>query len=188
MEIRAKVLEIKSTRLQGFIIQALWLAIIFMLLSLACAVFTEVFAIVEFWIFAAFTPWVFASAIYLFLENCIHQSVPRDKTANVSLELEVQLNLKAERGIKVTMWSFMAIIGIFGGFLHGHDKIESLKACIVLFTSAFMSGFALTLVTIRPNLTSTSLAAATKALDWTAVATFVAAIFAIIVAMILEVL
>jgi hypothetical protein len=86
------------------------------------------------------------------------------------------------------MWSFMAIIGIFGGFLHGHDKIESLKACIVLFTSAFMSGFALTLVTIRPNLTSTSLAAATKALDWTAVATFVAAIFAIIVAMILEVL
>ncbi|RLM55082.1 hypothetical protein C2845_PM10G15250 [Panicum miliaceum] len=189
MEIRAKVLEIKSTRLQGFIIQALWLAIIFMLLSLACAVFTEVFAIVEFWIFAAFTPWVFASAIYLFLENCIHQSrVPRDKTANVSLELEVQLNLKAERGIKVTMWSFMAIIGIFGGFLHGHDKIKSLEACIVLFTSAFMSGFALTLVTIRPNLTSTSLAAATKALDWTAVATFVAAIFAIIVAMILEVL
>lgn len=101
MEIRAKVLEIKSTRLQGFIIQALWLAIIFMLLSLACAVFTEVFAIVEFWIFAAFTPWVFASAIYLFLENCIHQShVPRDKTATVSLELEVQLNLKAERGSK----------------------------------------------------------------------------------------
>ncbi|KAG2612184.1 hypothetical protein PVAP13_4KG293400 [Panicum virgatum] len=189
MEIRAKVLEIKSTRFRGFIIQALWLAIIVMLLSLACAVFTEVYAIVEFWIFAAFTPCVFASAIYLFLENCIHQSrVPRNRTANVSQELEVQLNLKAERGIKVTMWSFMAIIGIFGGFLHGHDKIKSLKACIVLFTSAFMSGLSLTLFTIRPNLTSTSLAAATKALDWTAVATFIAAIFAIIVAMILEVL
>ncbi|CAN6194709.1 unnamed protein product [Urochloa humidicola] len=189
MEIRAKVLEIKSAGLRGLIIQVLWLAIIFMLLSLACAVFTEVFAIVEFWIFAAFTPWAFASAIYLFLENCIHQSrVARDKTVNVSLELEVQLNLKAERGIKVTMWSFMAIIGIFGGYLHSHDKIVSLKACIVLFTSAFMSGFALTLLTIRPNLTSNSLAAATKALDWTAVVTFIAAIFAIIVAMVLEVL
>ncbi|CAN6169594.1 unnamed protein product [Urochloa humidicola] len=189
MEIRAKVLEIKSAGLRGLIIHVLWLAIIFMLLSLACAVFTEVFAIVEFWIFAAFAPWAFASAIYLFLENCIHQSrVPRDKTANASLELEVQLNLKAERGIKITMWSFMAIIGIFGGYLHGHDKIVSLKACIILFTSAFMSGFALTLLTIRPNLTSNSLAAATKALDCTAVVTFIAAIFANIVAMVLEVL
>jgi hypothetical protein len=126
MDIRAKVIEIKSTRLRGYIIQALWLAIIIMLLSLACTVSTEVSAMVEFWIFAAFVPWIFASAIYLFLENCIHQSrVARDKTANVYLELEIQLNLQAERGIKVTMWSFMAIIGIFGGFLHGHDKIVS---------------------------------------------------------------
>lgn len=182
MEIRAKVLEIKSARLRGFIIQALWLAIIFMLLLLACAVFAEVFAIVEFCAFAAFAPWVFALAIYLFLENCINQS------RVLSLELEVQLSLKADRGIKITMWSFMAIIGIFGGFLHDHDKIESLEACIILFTSAFMSGFALTLLTIRPDLASTSLAAATEVLDWIAVATFVAAIFAVIVAMVLELL
>jgi hypothetical protein len=51
-----------------------------------------------------------------------------------------------------------------------------------------MSGFALTLLTIKPNLISTSLTAATNALDWTAVATFIAATFAIIVAMVLEVL
>ncbi|XP_062178865.1 uncharacterized protein LOC133883532 isoform X2 [Phragmites australis] len=187
MEIRTKVLAIKSPKLRGFIIQAMWLAIIFMLLSLACAVLAEVFAIVEFCIFAAFAPWVFASAVYLFLEHCIHRArVPRDNSANVSLK--VHFNLKADRGIKVTMWSFMAIIGIFGGFLHGHDKIESLKACVILLTSAFMSGFALTLVSMKTDSTSPSFAAATTVLDWTGAATFAAAIFAVIVAMVLEIL
>ncbi|CAL5048394.1 unnamed protein product [Urochloa decumbens] len=187
MEIRMKVLGIKSRRMRGFIVEVLWLAIFFMLVSLACAIFAEVIAMVGFGIFAAFTPWVFASTVYLFLDYCIHPSrrVPMDNTANMSLE--VQLKLRNDRGIKITMWSFMAIIGIFGGFLHGHNKIESLKACIILLTSSFMSAFALTLLTIRPNTTSRSLAAATKVLDWTAAMTLAAAIFAVIVAMILEI-
>ena len=82
----------------------------------------------------------------------------------------------------------MAIISIFGGFLHGHDKIQYLKACIILLISAFMSGIVLTLLTIKPDPTSTSLAAATTMLDWTASATFGAAIFAIMVAMFLQIL
>ncbi|KAL6839393.1 hypothetical protein ACP4OV_030663 [Aristida adscensionis] len=176
IEIRTKVLEINSIRLQRFIIQGMWFAIIFMLLLLACAVLAEVFAIVEFCMFIAFTPWVFASAVYLFLEHFVHRTrVPRDNIANELLA--AQLNWKADRGIKITMWSFMAIIGVFGGFLHGHDKIESLKACIILLTSAFVSGFALTLLTIRPDSISSSLVAATTVLDWTAATTFAAAIF-----------
>uniref|UniRef100_A0A0A9DHB1 Uncharacterized protein n=1 Tax=Arundo donax TaxID=35708 RepID=A0A0A9DHB1_ARUDO len=182
MEIRTKVLEIKSPKLRGFIIQAMWLAIIIMLLSLACAVFAEVFAVVEFYIFVAFSPWVFASAVYLF--HC--GRVPVDNRANKCLE--IQLNWKADRGIKVTMWSFTAIICIFGGFLHGHDKIEHLKPVVILLTSAFMSGFALTLVTIKPDLSSTSFTGATTVLDWTGAATFAVAIFSVIVAMVLEIL
>ncbi|XP_062229087.1 uncharacterized protein LOC133926930 isoform X1 [Phragmites australis] len=187
MEIRTKVLEIKSPKLRGFIIQAMWLAIIFMLLFLATAVLAEVFAVVEFFMFAAFAPWVFASAVYLFLEHCIHRArIPRDSSANVSLK--VHFNLKTDKGIKLTMWSFTAIIGIFGGFLHDHDKIQSLKACLILLTSAFMSGFALTVVTMKPDLSSTSFAAATTVLDWSGAAAFAAAIFSIIVAMVLEIL
>ncbi|KAJ1259683.1 hypothetical protein BS78_10G174400 [Paspalum vaginatum] len=183
MEIRTKVLEIHNSRLRGSIIKTMWSIIIFMLLLLAGAVLAEVFAIVEFWIFAAFPPWLFASVIYLFLEGSVR--VPRN---NVSSEYLVeQFNWKADKGIKITMWSFMAIISIFGGFLHGHDKIQYLKACIVLLTSAFMSGFVLTLLSIRPDPTSTSLAAATTILDWTASVTFGAAIFAVLVAMVLEI-
>ncbi|XP_062229090.1 uncharacterized protein LOC133926930 isoform X3 [Phragmites australis] len=133
MEIRTKVLEIKSPKLRGFIIQAMW-----------------------------------------------------DSSANVSLK--VHFNLKTDKGIKLTMWSFTAIIGIFGGFLHDHDKIQSLKACLILLTSAFMSGFALTVVTMKPDLSSTSFAAATTVLDWSGAAAFAAAIFSIIVAMVLEIL
>jgi len=51
-----------------------------------------------------------------------------------------------------------------------------------------MSGFVLTLLTIRPDPTSASLSAATTVLDWTASATFGAAIFAIMVAMVLQIL
>jgi hypothetical protein len=98
---------------------------------------------------------------------------------------ELRLNWKAERGIKITMWSFMAIIGIFGGFLHG--KAESLKACIILLTCAFMSAFALTVVTINPDSASVGLAAATTVLDWTAVVTFAAAIFAVLIATVLDI-
>ncbi|TVU07962.1 hypothetical protein EJB05_41341, partial [Eragrostis curvula] len=182
MEIRMKVLNIKRKKLRGFIIQAMCLAIIFMLFSLACAVFAEGFAIVEFYVFASFMPWVFASAVYLFRKDCVNPArIPRDNCANVSLE--IHLNCKSDRGIKITMWSFVAIIGIFGGFLHGHDKIESLKACIVLLESAFMSGLALTILTIRPDAASASLGVAITVLDWTGAATFVAAIFAVIVAM-----
>ena len=184
MEIRTKVLEINNSRLRGSIIKAMWFIIIFMLLLLAGAALAEVFAIVEFWTFAAFLPLAFASAIYLFPERSVR--VPRNNNSNEYL-ME-QFNWKADKGIKVTMWSFMAIISIFGGFLHGHDKIQYLKACIILLISAFMSGFVLTLLTIKPDPTSTSLAAATTILDWTASATFGAAIFAIMVAMFLQIL
>lgn len=187
MEIRTKVLAINSRRLRRFIIQAMWLAIIFMLLSMACAVLAVVFAVVEFCIFAAFGPWIFAALVYLFLKHCIcRDRAVWDNSANEYQE--AQLKWKAEKGIKITMWSFTAIIGIFAGFLHGPDKIESLKACIILLTSAFLSGFALTLLTIRPDSTRGGLAAATTVLDWTATATFAAAIFAIIIAMVLEIL
>lgn len=128
---------------------------------------------------------IFASVVYLYRKLGIHRArVPRDNSSNVSLE--VLLNLKADRGIKITMWSFLGIIGIFGGFLRGPLKIEHLKACIILLASAFMSGFALTVLTVRPNSTSTNLAAATTVLDWTAAATFTSAIFAVIIATILE--
>ncbi|XBI62105.1 uncharacterized protein LOC119271893 [Triticum dicoccoides] len=181
--IRDKVLEINSPRLRGCIIKCMSLAIIFIHLLLACAVLAVAFDIVEFSIFAAFAPWVFAAAVHIFKEHCVGRTTAQD--SNPSDYQKARLKWKAEMGHKITMWSFTAIIAIFGGFLHG--KAESLKACTILFTSAFMSGFALTVATIKPDLTSVGLAAATTVLDWTAKATFAAAIFAIIIAVVLDI-
>lgn len=183
MQIRAKVLEINSPRLRVCIIKCMWLAIIFMHFLLACAILAEVFAIVEFAIFAAFAPWVFAAVVYIFKEHCVGRTAAQDSNPNEYQK--ARLKWKAEMGHKITMWSFTAIIAIFGGFLHG--KAESLKACTILFTSAFMSGFALTVATIKPDSTSVGLAAATTVLNWTAKATFAAAIFAIIIAVVLDI-
>jgi len=97
MEIRTKVLEINNSRLRGSIIKAMWFIIIFMLLLLAGAALAEVFAIVEFWTFAAFLPLAFASAIYLFPECSVR--VPRNNNSNEYL-ME-QFNWKADiRGSK----------------------------------------------------------------------------------------
>jgi hypothetical protein len=184
MEIRAKVLEIKNKNLRVLIIKSMWFAIVVMLLSVAGAVLAEVFTIVEFGIFAAFAPWVFAALVYLFLEHCIRRrpdAVP-DSNAN-----EVQIKWKADRGIKFAMWSFSAIIGIFGGFLHGDDKIEHMEACIILLTSTFLSGFSLTLLTMGTDSVSNGLASAITVLDCTAGATFASAIVAFIVAVVLEI-
>lgn len=181
--IRDKVLEINSPRLRGCIIKCMSLAIIFIHLLLACAVVAVAFDIIEFSIFAAFAPWVFAAAVHIFKEHCVGRTAAQD--SNPSEYQKARLKWKAEMGHKITMWSFTAIIAIFGGFLHG--KAESLKACTILFTSAFMSGFALTVATIKPDSTSVGLAAATTVLDWTAKATFAAAIFAIIIAVVLDI-
>uniref|UniRef100_A0A0E0PZI4 Uncharacterized protein n=1 Tax=Oryza rufipogon TaxID=4529 RepID=A0A0E0PZI4_ORYRU len=108
MEIRAKVLEIKNKKLRVLIIKSMWLAIVVMLLSLAGAILAEVFAIVEFYIFVAFAPWVFAALLYLFLEHCIRQRAHATPDSNAN---EVRIKWKAERGIKFAMWSFTAIIG-----------------------------------------------------------------------------
>ncbi|KAM3346854.1 hypothetical protein ACQJBY_021063 [Aegilops geniculata] len=183
IQIGHKVLEINNPKLRGFIIKCMWLAIIFNHSLLACAVLAVAFDIVEFLVFAAFAPWVFAAAVHIFKEHCVGRTAAQD--SNPSEYQKARLKWKAEMGHKITMWSFTAIIAIFGGFLHG--KAESLKACTILFTSAFMSGFALTVATIKPNSTSVGLAAATTVLDWTAKATFAAAIFAIIIVVVLDI-
>uniref|UniRef100_A0A0D9WRH7 Uncharacterized protein n=1 Tax=Leersia perrieri TaxID=77586 RepID=A0A0D9WRH7_9ORYZ len=183
MEIRLKVQEIKSPKLQELIIKLMWLAIVVMLLSLTGV--AEVFAIVEFYIFAAFAPLVFAAFVYLFLKYCIRRPAGAAKGSSVN---EVQIKWKTERGIKFAMWSITAIIGIFGGFLHGDDKIEHMKACIIFLTSTFLSSSVLTLLTMNTaNSINNSFASAITVLDWTAGTTLASAIIAFVIAAILKI-
>jgi pheromone shutdown protein TraB len=62
-----------------------------------------------------------------------------------------------------------------------------MKACIILLTSTFLSGFSLTLLTMGTDSISNGLASAITVLDWTAGATFASAVVAFIVAVVLEI-